>query len=88
MFCSCLFDQSVSDVLQHIAVVFEVTAIVLVCWDFRVYRNDVLRQQRAAGAHTALPVKNRVNRLTAALVIGVIAVSFELYQLATQYWAC
>jgi len=85
--CS-FFDQQISDGLQHVAVLFEISAVFLLVKDFRNYTNDAKRLQRAATAGAVLPRNRRSTEFWIAVVVGGFAILMELYQLATQYWHC
>jgi len=89
MTVECFFDQQVSDVLQHIAVFFEVGAIYLVWKDYKNRELDLARKGIATMV-TRLPIPHskRTKELLIAYNIGGIAVCMELYQLASQYWSC
>ena len=85
----CFFNQQASDVLQHIAVFFEVGAIFLVWRDYKIRESDLSKKGRG-GMLTGLPWphEKRTKELIYAFVIGAIAVCMELYQLASQYLGC
>jgi hypothetical protein len=85
----CFFNQPVSDLLQHIAVFFEIAAIYLVWIDHR-NREDDLTKKGKASIITRFPLqhKKRTKELIIGLVVGFIAVLMELYQLASQYLQC
>ena len=89
MALECFFSQQVSDVMQHIAVFFEVSAIYLVWQDYKNRELDLAKKGRGAML-TGLPIPHlkRTKELITAYVVGVIAVLMELYQLASQYWSC
>ena len=85
----CFFNQQTSDVLQHIAVGLEVLAIYLVCRDYGKREFDLAIKGRSAmlGMFSLpMPHKKRIVGLILALVIGLIAVGMEFYQLASQYF--
>ena len=84
----CFFNDQASEVLQHVAVVLELSAMYLVYRDRRIYVSDTGRQFRASVAGVTMPKKNRVPEFRSALIVGAVAVTFELYQLATQYLGC
>lgn len=89
MTIECFFSQQVSDVLQHIAVFFEVSAIYLVWKDYKNRESDIARKGRSAMvAGLPMPHPKRTAELLFAYTIGGIAVCMELYQLASQYWSC
>ncbi len=85
----CFFNQQASDILQHIAVLFEVSAIFLVWRDYKIRESD-LSATGARAMFTGLsgPRVKRTKELIYAFVIGAIAVCMELYQLASQYLGC
>ncbi len=83
------FNQQASDVLQHIAVFFEVGAIFLVWRDYKIRESDLSKKGRGTMiAHMSVPHAKRTKELIYAFVIGAIAVCMELYQLASQYSGC
>lgn len=85
----CFFNQQASDVLQHIAVIFEVSAMYLVWRDYKIRESDLSR--KGLGTMVAglpMPHAKRTKELISAFVIGAIAVCMELYQLASQYSGC
>ena len=84
----CFFNQQVSEFLQHIAVIFEVSAMYLVWRDYKIRESDLSKKGRAAIAGQHVPHAKRTNELIFAFVIGAIAVCMELYQLASQYSGC
>ncbi len=84
----CIFDQQVSDYLQHVAVAFEISAVVLLILDRRNYQSDTGRQFRASIAGATLPKKTRSTEFRIAIGVGVLAVLMEIYQLLTQYLGC
>ena len=84
----CFFNQQWSDLLQHIAVIFEVSAIYLVWRDYKISESDLSKKGRAAIAGRYVPHAKRTKELNFAFVIGAIAVCMELYQLASQYSGC
>ena len=84
----CFFNKQMSDVLQHIAVFLEGGAIYLVCRDFKIRESDLSKKGRAAIAGRHVPHAKRTKDLIIALVIGVIAVGMEVYQLVSQYSGC
>ena len=85
----CFFNQQASDVLQHIAVFLEVSAICLVWRDYKIRESDLSKKGRGTMlAGLPVPHAKRTKDLTFALVIGAIAVCMEFYQLASQYWGC
>jgi len=77
-----------SDILQHVAVLFEISAVALLFQDYRTYRSDSAHQQRAAVAGMILPKRLRSTEFRIAVVVGAIAIAMEVYQLATQYLHC
>lgn len=89
MISECFFNQPASDFLQHLALVFEITAIWLVWRDYTIFRSDVARTGRM-GMLTGLPGPRKSRRvgLAVAFTIGGIAILMEIYQLATQYLGC
>ena len=90
MNCVWFFNEQASDLLQHVAVILEIIAIYLVFRDRKVYDADIGHHQRAAVSMfgTAMPKTNRAPQFRSALIVGGVAVTFELYQLATQYLGC
>jgi len=84
----CFFNQQVSEFLQHIAVIFEVSAIYLVWRDYKIRESDLSKKSRAAIAGRNVPHAKRTKGLIFALVIGAIAICMEVYQLVSQYLAC
>jgi len=84
----CFFNQQMSDCLQHIAVIFEVSAIYLVWRDYKIRGFDLSKKSRAAMAGRNVPHAKRTKGFIFALVIGAIAICMEFYQLASQYLAC
>lgn len=88
----CFFNEQASNVLQHVAVVLEISAIWMVYIDRGIYVADMGLQQRSSLAlsGTRLPSAPgfRKPEFRRALIVGGVAVLFELYQLATQYLGC
>lgn len=89
----CFFNQQVSDVLQHIAVTFEVSAMYLVWRDYKQRNSDIRRKDRVEfvfGKPTVVlvPSNKRTKEFIFACVIGTIAVCMEFYQLVSQYSGC
>lgn len=74
--------------MQHIAVFLEGGAIFLVWRDYKIRESDLSKKGRAAIAGRHVPHAKRTNELIIALVIGVIAVGMEFYQLISQYSDC
>ncbi len=85
----CFFHEYASDVLQHIALFFEVCAVVLVWRDYQTRNSDLASTGRFAMV-TGLsgPRVKRAKELTYAFVIGAIAIGMESYQLVSQYTDC
>jgi len=90
MTSACFFNQQASDCLQHVAIVFEVMAIVMLIRDRYLYKLDTGRQQRASGVGVTLPRKRRSTEFWTAVVVGGFAVLMEIYQLLSQpqYLGC
>jgi len=89
MTLECFFSKEISDVLQHIAVFFEVGAIFLVWKDYKNRESD-LASKGISTMVTGLsvPHSKRSKELLFAYIVGVVAICMELYQLASQYWGC
>ncbi len=87
---NCFFDTQVSDVLQHIAIFFEIGAVYIVWNDYRKRNEDLNSHSKKALITRGFggPAPSRRKELVVAYVIGFIAILMELYQLLTQYFAC
>ena len=89
---ACFFNEQTSDILQHIAVVMEIGAIWMVYRDRRTYELDIGIQQRSSLALSGSRMPSapgfRKPEFRLALLVGGVAVLFELYQLATQHFGC
>lgn len=89
MSTGCFFNDYASEILQHIALAFEVIAVLLVWSDYGKRESDISRKGRATMV-TGLPVphEKRTTELSIAFFIGAVAICMETYQLLTQYIAC
>jgi len=86
---NCFFDTQVSDILQHIAIFFEIGAVYILWSDYK-KRNQDLHAKTMQGLMTGGlgPTPSRRKELVVAYIIGFLAILMELYQLLTQYFAC
>ena len=82
------FNQQASDVLQHIAVFFEIGALGLVWRDYKIRESDLQKKGRGTSlVGVPVPHEKRTKGLVFAFVVAVVAVLMEAYQLASQYLA-
>lgn len=84
----CILCEQVANWLQHIAVPFELLAIIFVFWDRRIYLSDTERPFRASLAGMTLPKVNRIKGFYFAVFFAISAFAMELYQLATLRFGC
>jgi len=89
----CFFNQQVSDMLQHIAVFLEVSAILLVWHNYKQRSSDISEMNRVEGVFgkmtpVLVPPNKRTKEYILAYVFATIAVFMEIYQLASQYLGC
>lgn len=86
---ACFFNVEAANFLQHIAVVFEFAAIGLLYSDRKTYDSDIGRSRRLSVlSNIPAPKKDRSVEFRMALVVGVLAVLMEIYQLLSQYIGC
>jgi len=84
----CLLDQTIADSLQHVAMLFEIAAILLIGKDYKIRMSDgkhALRTSELLPIFMTDQMPQRLKELKCAYVIGIIAVIMEAYQLLTQY---
>ncbi len=85
----CFFNQEASDLLQHIAICFEISAIYLIARDYKIRESDIQKKGRGTFiAHMPVPHNKRRNELTFAYIIAGVAILMEAYQLISQYMGC
>ena len=78
-------------VVQLSSVDLEISAVYLVWRDWKHRNADIGQVQRASRISLPFmspPAPKRTWGFVVALVVGVIAIGMESYQLATQYSAC
>ena len=81
-----LFNTQVSDFLQHVALVLEVTALTLISIDFRNYELDRSKADKFSYVSLASDVTpDRSNLMKCGILAAFIAILFEFYQLLTIY---
>ena len=86
----CFFNEDASNFLQHVAITFEIVAVYLVFHDHQRWLGDARSHQRRAAIPfgTAVPLNKRSKELRIAIVIGLLAIDMEGYQLITLHWGC
>ena len=82
------FQNDIADFLQHIAIIFEISAGILVWYDLRQHRKDRgLTPLRIATSGYMSGIRDRSNWFYIGIGLAVIAIIMELYQLGCIYFA-
>jgi len=82
------FNNYSANILQHAAILLEICALFLIYFDLEAHKKD--RKPKALsivsyGLLTGIP--NRARLFHLGMVVGVIAIFMELYQLGCIYFA-
>ena len=82
------FDNDIANFLQHIAIIFEVSAVVMVVFDLKHHQKDKgLSPLRMATQGYISGIKDRSNWFFIGIFLAAIAILMELYQLGCIYLA-
>jgi len=85
----CFFNEQASNCLQHIAVFFEIGAMLLILRDYKLRESDLAKKGRGTAlTGMSIPHAKRTKGFIFGLVIGGLAILMESYQLASQYFGC
>ena len=82
------FDNDIADILQHFAILFEISAGVLVMYDLKQHQKDRgLSSLRIATSGYLSGIKDRSKWFYMGIVLAGLAILMELYQLGCIYFA-
>jgi hypothetical protein len=82
------FNNSIADILQHVAFILEISALGLVVYDLKTHRED--RKPKSLGIATQgllTGIPDRSRWFYIGISIAIIAILMEGYQLGCIYFA-
>jgi len=82
------FDNNIANILQHIAVVLEMSAFAMIIFDLKGHRKDqAMSPLRMVTQGNLSGIKDRSKWFYIGIAIAGVAILMELYQLGCIYFA-